>query len=269
MYRTKWLLLLTLAIVVRPTANAAEHPRIQSDWRASVLVVDGRQDDWTGALSPLGDAPISIQAVNDNEFIYLRLAASDPDVRQLLTRRGLIVWFDQTGGTKKKLGIHYPVIEAGSGDDERARGGFGRGRQGTGEGDGAGGDYEAPDRVDILGPGKDDARSLTLDHASGVEVALRIIEGTAEYELKVPLVKTADHPYAIGATPGTTIGLGLETPKAERTSSSDRNGFGQGRRGGMGRRGPGGGGMSREGGFHAAKPIKVWSLVTLSAPPAR
>ena len=52
-------------------------------------------------------------------------------------------------------------------------------------------------RFDVIGQGKDDARSLTRGHLQGLDVAMHNEQGTLQYELKVPLAKTGDHPYAI------------------------------------------------------------------------
>jgi hypothetical protein len=275
--RVRWFLAIALMAPLALVLEAADRPHLDAGWRTTDIVVDGRQDDWPGTLAPIDPAshtPLSVQVVTDSDALYLRFAASDPAVRLQLVRQGLIVWFDEKGGTKKRLGIHFPVVERGFGGERGqggGRGGSGSERRGRGQSDAAPDDYEPPNRLDILGPGKNDARSLTLDHASGVEVALHVVEGTALYELKVPLAKSADHPYAIEAAPGQTIGLGLETPKMERPSYGGRSGGFGGGRGGMGG-GMGRGGGRREGGereFQPPKPIKIWATVTLSRPPAR
>ena len=53
-------------------------------------------------------------------------------------------------------------------------------------------------------------------------------QGTLQYQLKVPLARNGDHPYAIETAPGKTIGVGLETGKLQQRS------FGAGRGGGFG-----------------------------------
>jgi len=134
-------------------------------------------------------------------------------------------------------------------------------------------------RLELLGPGKDDRRSLQLDHTPGIEVRIGRVEGSVVYELKVPLQVDDGHPYAIGARPGATIGIGLETPEVEKPESAGDAGMpGKGGRppggggmggGGMGGGPPmGGGGHGRPGGFEPAKPIKAWATVRLAAPPA-
>jgi hypothetical protein len=272
-------LALCMATALGSVAWAAEHPKFVSQPVAGTILVDGHQDDWTGTVEPFGSEPISIQLANDGTFLYLRLVASDPSARAQIMRRGLVVWFDEQGKAKKRFGLKYPVVES-SGAEERGR--YGGGRPGDG-GNGAGGErpsedsYTPADRIDVLGSNKDDERSLTLDHASGIEAAARMEQGTLLYELKVPLARSADHPYAIGTSPGKTIGIGLETPKVERPSEGGERGYGGGyggHGGGYGGHGGGygghGGGMrgggGREGGFQQAKPLNVWGTVVLSAP---
>ena len=131
--------------------------------------------------------------------------------------------------------------------------------------------------MDLLGPGKNDARELTRDHLQGVDVAIHSEQGALQYELKMPLTKTSDRPFALEAQAGKTIGIGLETPKMQQRSSGEggrSGGFGGGRGGGGFGGGRGGGGMGRRGGggessreFQPPKPLNGWATVTIA--PAR
>ncbi len=289
MHAVRFRLVLALPFIfVIPLAvlHASAPPHMDSRWRTADITVDGRQDDWPSSLMPLGDQPLSIDAVNDGSFLYLRLATSDPGARQQILREGLLVWFDGAGGTKKRLGIKYPFVQHGSGgadDNEHGgRGGYGGGRRphgGTESGDKPDPDtYEPPEALEVLGPGKDDARMLVRDHAQGIEVALRMDHGTAVYELKVPLAKNSDHPYAVDAAAGQTIGVGFETEKLQSHSEGGRHGGGgggghggggygggRGHGGGMGGYPRGGsGGGERE--AQPPKPIKAWLTLKLAAP---
>ena len=289
--------------------SASEKPKFDSQLRDGAITIDGKYDDWYGTLTSFGNDPVSIQFLNDADYLYMRMTASDSAARSEIVRQGLIVWFDPAGGTKKHLGIRFPIVEHGQGGGQfgpggpggGGSGGYGGGYGGHGGGRsrpaGVDGDPSAPppddaplgsDRVDILGPGKDDARSLTREHLQGIDVALRRDQGSLQYELRVPLAKTADHPYAIEAVAGKPVGVGLETGKAEQGAAGSGRGGGGGfggggGGGGMGGRGGGGmgGGGGRGGGMHGGgggggreghqppKPIKGWGLVTIaSAPPA-
>jgi hypothetical protein len=241
------------------TAAASGRPSFTSQPRDGAITVDGRYDDWHGHLDPFEAAPVAVQFLNDGEYLYMRMTASSSAERMQVVRQGFTVWFDPAGGTTKHFGVRYPVVEHGSGPDEGRRGVISEPSPG--------------DRIDVLGPGKDDARMLTRDHAQGVDAAIRSEEGMLQYELKVPLVKSADHPYAIGASAGKPIGVGLETGPPQQHSfgrGGPGGGFGGGG-GGMGRGGGGHGGGGRRGGGggrgggEAAKPLKGWGLVTIAS----
>lgn len=279
---------LSLFLLLAPAVAlaAADRPHFDSHPLDGAITIDGNFDDWTGnagSLEPFGKDPISIQALNDGTFVYLRLSASDPGVRGQIVRRGLTIWFDPKGGTKKAFGIRYPVIEDPGGDAGRGGyrgiGGYG-GHRRPADGSGESGSSaptadetdQPPDRVDIVGPKKDDEVSLTREHLPGIDVAFTTVQGVLQYELKVPLAKTADMPYAIGAAPGASIGIGLETPKpAQRSFGGEPGGGfggggmggGFGGRGGFGRGGGMGGRHGGGGQYQPPKPLKGWGTLTL------
>jgi hypothetical protein len=275
------------------TLLASDKPRFESIARLEPVTIDGKFEDWPGNLEPFADKPLSLQFQNDGEFLYLRFAASDPATRMQILRQGLTVWFDPAGGTKKHFGIRYPVVDHAQYDSGRSGGyggGGGYGGYGGGHRGGAdpnGGTSEGTpsaepsptERVDVLGPDKNDAREMTRDHLQGIDVALRTVDGVLQYELKVPLAKSTDHPNAIEAQAGKPIGFGFETPKASQPQQSFGRGGGMGGYGGGGMGGHGGtgghggGGMGRGGGqpheSQASKPLNGWGIVSLTSEQAR
>jgi len=88
------------------------------------------------------------------------------------------------------------------------------------------------------------------------------------YEIKVPLIQSEQHPYAIGAEAGSSVGIGLETSKMKR---SDMSGQMSGERGGGGpsggmRGGAGGRGMPGDGRRpQMRKHLKIWAVVQLAS----
>ena len=90
------------------TLTASEKPHFESKGLDGAITVDGKFDDWYGNLQPFGSDPVSIQFLNDGQFLYVRVTASDSATRMQIMRMGMTVWFDSGGGTKKKFGIRYP-----------------------------------------------------------------------------------------------------------------------------------------------------------------
>src|SRR5258708_16686741 len=140
--------------------SAAERPHFDSQVRDGAITVDGKYNDWYGHLQPFGKEPIAIQFLNDGEFLYVRLTASDAATRMQIVRQGMTIWFDPGGGSRKKLGIKYPVVEGGG------PGGLGGGPRRRGEG-GAGAGIGPADRLALPAPRPTDPRPLTPEHPPG------------------------------------------------------------------------------------------------------
>lgn len=279
------------AILIASVAGvvAAKRQVIDSHWRDREVRIDGDNGDWPGPLVPVEENhPLLTAAVNDGQSLYLVLSTSDATVRRQILHQGLIVWFDPSGGEKKHLGLKYPVgiipedAPSNGGYRRGGGGGYGRPRGDSGSGDttqsSTSSDLDVTDRLEVYGPQKDDVHSYVTAMAPGIEVKVGQVEGYLVYELKVPLAKTADAPYAIEAKPGAVIGFGVETPKIQQQSheagrgGGGFGGFGGG--GGMGGRGGrgghGGGGGGRGGGgdrgqAEQTKPLKSWASIQLAA----
>jgi hypothetical protein len=255
-----------VAIAAGVTLVAAEKSGVSARWRSGEITIDGVAKEWEGLAVPLTETKASIGVVNDGETLYLCLLASEAQTRGQILRRGLIVWFDPAGGTKKALGIKFPVGTAGADGGRSAR--HSPADTTTKEPE----PIEVVDRLEILGPGKNDRRSLVLEQVPGIHVKIGQAQGVVVYELSIPLQQAEDHPYAVGARPGTLIGIGLSTPEQERSvtpsGGQPRSGFG-----GIGGRGGMGGGMGGspsgmgKGEFTPVKPVNTWIKVQLASSP--
>jgi uncharacterized membrane protein YgcG len=279
--RTTLCVAVMIAVAAGGGVLASKRQRIESHWRDRDVVIDGDNGEWAGPLLPVDENhPIITAAMNDGQFLYVVLSTSDMAARRQIMRQGLIVWFDPSGGDKKHFGVKFPVGMLPE-DASGRRGGYRRGPGGgRPAGDPRSTDPAQPDqpaqleptnRLEVYGPQKDDAHSFVTDMAPGIAVKVGEVQGYLVYELKVPLARTADWPYAVEAKPGALIGFGLETPKMERPSREGQSGMGGfgGRGGGMGGRGGGMGG--RRGGSgddrqrEQPKPLKSWATIQLAA----
>lgn len=223
------------------------------------VIVDGKTEDWGGDLFVAEGERIELGFLNDRENLYVCLLTTDNFVRAQILMQGLTVWFDSKGGTNKVFGIKFPV-------------GLPPGERKMPLGD----NPEGPDlenlpkvpmtEMEIIRPEKEPAQKLNVAEARGIEVKVVPSSGLIVYELKIPLVKTEQHPIAVGVEPGKTIGIGFETPKFDPSQMPRRRG------GGIpgGGRPPMGGGAGQEGmggygrGFQLPEGLKMWAIVSLA-----
>jgi len=232
---------------------------LNSDWRDREITIDGKNADWLGAMLFFEEDNISVGLLNDDNFLYICMIAEDQFIRAQVMRQGFTLWFDPDGGKEKIFGIKYPV---GMKASER---GMGRDEQNLERA------CEVPRRpmneLEILGPGKDEVKKMLIEEAKGIEINIEFSSGMLVYELKVPLIQSEHHPYAIGAEAGSSVGIGLETTKIERPDMSSGM-SGEGGRGGPtgGMRG-GAGGRGMPGGRRPQmrNPLKIWAVVQLAS----
>jgi hypothetical protein len=237
------------------------------------ITVDGKSDDWVGALSAISEAKAEEGFLNDQGVLYICLITEDESLRHQIARGGLTVWFDPKGGDQKVLGIKYPL-------------GMPRRERPAAEKEEGGQPAQEPAEADtssleILRPGGGAPQKLAISDAKGLGIASSSGGELFVYELKIPLQSTPENPIALGAAPGTKVGVGFEVPKSEGGRGSGRPPGGMGGRGGGlgggmgggggmfggGGRGHRGGGMGDRGMEQSAGPkgLKVWTYVKLSA----
>jgi hypothetical protein len=206
--------------------------------------------------------------------LFVIVATSDPEVRQQLAT-GLVIWLDPTSKKAQESGLRIP------GTVRRFLPGAQPDSLGA-DSTGGGSVARLLDQFDWLGPGKNQRRLVSLTPDLGIAIASGTEEGVLAYEVRLPLGPSPEHPYAVGATPGSSLMLGLETPSEPpvREGRGPGGAFGGsgGPGGGIGSRGGGmggsGGGMPPRGvgrgGAPGAAPVKamklIWIRIALARP---
>jgi len=264
---------LTALVLFMAGCSGFQTVRLESRPPAKPVVVDGQLDDWRGNLYFSVESQISVGFTNDAENLYVCLSVTDPYKRSQIIGNGLMVWFDAKGGTSRSFGLKFPLgLQPGempmrpeTQDMRDMPGGFP--------------DEElAPEfsteswvEVEIVTPENEMPLRMKVEEALGLEVKATAPAGTLVYELKIPLRKTPRTPWALGAGPGQSVGLGFESLKSQSRGIS-RGGYagGGGGRTGMGGRpgmgGMGGGGAYGRGGIQIPEDLKLWAVVKLLAP---
>jgi hypothetical protein len=239
---------------------------LKSETPPQPVIIDGNTDDWSGNLFVEGER-LEVGFLNDRENLYVCLLTRDKLIRAEILTEGLTVWFDPNGGTKQVLGIKFPL---GLPPGERKLP-----LKETHEGP----KLEkipkaAMTDLEILRK-KEQPQRLPVAEARGIKVIVLPTSDRIVYELKIPLVSTKQHPFAVGAEPGTTVGIGFESPKLElsqmprkRLGERPRTGGEPGEGGeepGEGEQESGERGMNGyRGGFRMPEAMKIWASVRLA-----
>ncbi len=141
---------------------------------------------------------------------------------------GFTVWFDRKGGKEEVFGIKFPIgLRMGERPPMEE---FSRNNRGNDESRMQRMPPIDTIQLEILGPTEESRKRERVLSLKGLDLHLTLSEERMVYTLKIPLMDNGADPYAIGTTPGSVIGIGLQTATMEQ------------RLRGFGGEGPGGGG---------------------------
>jgi hypothetical protein len=269
------ILLVFLVCLASAMCGCSGAMQLSSAWRDREIVVDGSDSDWRGATAYIKGSNLSLGIRNDNDYLYACVIIMDRQMQMQMMALGFTVWFDPEGGKDKVFGIHFPLGMEGPRPATALEG-----RDNAEEFQKI--TEQSQRELEIMGPGKKDRQRMLLMQVQGINVQIGSVQGFLVYELKVPLRKSADHPYAIGIDSVQAIGVGFETTELNLERMKEQLGGmpegggnggppmggggmppgGGGRPGGGGP--PGGGpGMGPPGGERSAS-LKLWTRVQLA-----
>lgn len=198
-------LLTTLVGVV----GCAGPPQLQSQSASTPPTIDGAIGDWTRGVTPVEGQPLSMGVITTDSMLYVAVTSSDRRVTRAVMQKGLIAWIDPAGGTATTYGVQYPL-----GRREEAQ------RRGTGAASRDVTDDERAMALRELAVRRGEERfRQPAAHGSGLRAQVQVNGGAFVYELAVPLVPPADSatapPEALVVTPGSSIGVGMQTPSSD------------------------------------------------------
>ena len=228
---------------------------LSSKWTNQELQITGDQSHWKDATIDIAGPDVSVGVKNDNTNVYVCLITSNPATQLQILGLGCITWFDIGGKKERTFGIGFPVSGLLQGRRFPTR--------------------ENPEelqrlidvaqrQLEIRGPGEGERHRLSERDVPGIEVHLGYADGTLTYELKVPLQKSKEHPYAVQADMTKPLSVCFETGdlaeamKGQPAVSNPSRNAG----GGRGGRQVGGTGQGLAGDM--PEPLKHWVTVHLA-----
>jgi hypothetical protein len=176
--------------------NGCKEPvEFQSKWLDRKIVIDANDEDWANYPFFYDEKSSSRMGMyNDDKNLYIYFQTTDTDIQQRITGQGLFLWFNKTGKKDKELALCFPskrMFPQGAAPDEELK---------------------------ILSSEKDKGYKCNLEKAKnlGIEVMYTIDDSSRfVYELKMPIVETANTAFVIEASETNVIGLGFITGEAK------------------------------------------------------
>ena len=176
--------------------------KLASDWQHGEMTIDGSDSEWQRGLYYDKEFDFVYGIRNDETYVYIFLKTQNRSTQAQIMRHGLTVWFDREGGKHQTFGIQYPMSRQEASakfspeiNEEMSDTYLGQ---------------EFPE-LEILGPAKGDIQRFTTLDVPGIRVKLGRTRGTLVYELRVPIKKTSEQPFAIEPASSDRIGIELET----------------------------------------------------------
>jgi hypothetical protein len=124
-----------------------------------------------------------------------------------MMRAGFTVWFDADGGNNHSFGIRYPLARQDARSEFHPESDDGQIHSDL---------EQALLELEIVGAQKEDVQRFSTLDIPGIRVKISRSQEALVYELRVPLSKTPQTPFAIGITSANRIGIGLETEEFKR-----------------------------------------------------
>jgi hypothetical protein len=188
-------------------AGCSSSLKLSSTWRQENIVIDGSGIEWQRGLYYDQESEIVYSIRNDDDYVYLFLKTQNRTTQMLIMRAGFTVWFDADGGNNHSFGIRYPLVRQDARSEFHPESDDGQIHSDL---------EQALLELEIVGAQKEDVQRFSTLDIPGIRVKISRSQEALVYELRVPLSKTPQTPFAIGITSANRIGIGLETEEFKR-----------------------------------------------------
>lgn len=262
---------LPTVLILALLSACSRAPTIDSERPAKLIVIDGRDDDWTGRRYVLETVTATFAVANDDDYLYVSALTSDRDVQMRILRAGVELWLDPEGKNQHTLGVRLPGRAF-----DPLRGGPEGGRPTSWT------EAVTADRLDfmmeqLVGPRplllmdglEDDGTPMRSGPETTIQGQIGFEQGRLQCEIRLPLTHVGHPTYRIDAA-GSVVAVAMRLPAPQRPSGLLPDGARGGRGGGMGRGGGGMGGTGAggRGGRRMAEtlvePVEQWVRLRLA-----
>lgn len=231
-------LLLNIFLMMFVINGCSSGIKMQSSWQDQEVTLNGKASDWGTALQPGTNNKINIGFKNDDAFLSLCVTTEDRTTIMQIMRSGFVVWLEPENGDTKQFGIKYPIQtmyeERRDITKENPISLFGENQRETRTADKMDNHLleELQKQIEFQVVDKNNVpiTAIPVINKEGIKIKIGLEKGTLVYELQIPLKRSADYSFAVGALPGEKIKVRFETLQPD--FSDIKKSFGEGERGG-------------------------------------
>jgi len=116
------LILLSLVLLLTTCADRSRKPAAEKEASAALpqiksapcntpISIDGTDEEWKADRTFVIGNKTAVGVCNDDEYLYVHLSTTDPELSMQIINFGFTVWLDPQGLQEKNLGIQFPVIQ--------------------------------------------------------------------------------------------------------------------------------------------------------------
>jgi hypothetical protein len=238
-------LLLTIFLTMLSINGCSSGIKMQSDWQDQEFTLNGKVSDWGTTLHPASDSKINVGFKNDDEFLSLCISTEDRATIMQIMKFGFVVWLEPENGDTKQFGIKYPIqtmpLDKHEMTKDNPDGLFGENLRAAPTEEKM---YnrmleELQKQIEFQVVDKDDVpiTAIPVINREGIKIKIGMEKGMLVYELQIPLKRSSDYSFAVGALPGEKIKVKFETlqPDFSDMKKASGEGFGEDEGSGGGR----------------------------------
>jgi len=101
--------LLLSHVFILALVSCAKGPIYQSEYQNNEFKLNELNQDWSGGTLTDSEQGMVYGISNDESYLYVKLKVVDERNQRKILMNGLVLWFDNEGKAKKKLGYAFPL----------------------------------------------------------------------------------------------------------------------------------------------------------------
>jgi hypothetical protein len=116
------LIFLSLVLLLTTCADRSRRPAAEKELTATLpqiksapcdapISIDGNDEEWRSERTYVIGNKTAMGVCRDDEYLYIHLSTTDPELSMQIINFGFTVWLDPQGLQEKNLGIQFPVIQ--------------------------------------------------------------------------------------------------------------------------------------------------------------